>query len=942
MLKLAQVMTYSKSRAAERWLEFRLMDTLLHPIGSLAAIAESDEQENSEWLEAFADVLSSRPERGKELLERLTQRARRSGISCETLLNTPYRNTIPVESQPAYPGDLALERRLTALIRWNALAMVMRSNKESSELGGHLASYASSADLFEVGFNHFFHGNHIGEDMPRAADLVFLQPHSAPGVYARAFLEGRLEANNLEHFRCEVGGQGLCSYPHPRLMPDFWEFPTGSMGLGPIAAVFQARFIRYMENRELMAKSPRKVWAFVGDGEMDEPESLAGLSLASREELDNLIFVVNCNLQRLDGPVRGNGSIIQELERLFTGMGWNVIKLLWGSDWDELFAMDKQDVILKRFREMVDGELQSYAAHDAMFNRRYFFNRYPELEAMTRHLSDEQIDRLTRGGHDPLKIFAAFDSAVRHKGSPTVILALTKKGFGLGRVAEGRMSAHQQKKLNQDALRAFRDRFDLNLSDQDLEEANFYRPAHDSPEMRYLIECRSRLGGFVPRRLAAAPVLPVPRAASFADFSFKMEEREMSTTVAFVRMLTALLKQEGFGKHIVPIVADEARTFGMESLFRRIGIYSHCGQLYEPEDQGDLLFYKEAIDGQILEEGINEAGALASWIAAGTSYSQHGVPMLPFYIYYSMFGFQRAADLIWAAADSRVRGFLLGATAGRTTLSGEGLQHQDGSSHVVAATVPACRAYDPCFAYELAVILEHGMKEMLEQQRDVFYYLTLMNENYVHPSMPEGAAEGIVQGMYRLRAGAPNKEKGAAKRGKKPPKHQSARVQLLGSGTILREVIAAAELLERDWDIAADVWSVTSFSELRRRALAIERRNRMQPDKAPRLAWVQSCLRPETGPTVAATDYVRAVPDMIRAWAPGRYITLGTDGFGRSDTRASLRRFFEVDRVSIAFAAITALIDDQKLLKSAAFQFMDRYQYHPPELAPWQEAETSA
>ena len=808
--------------------------------------------------------------------------------------------------------------------------MVIRSNRQSSELGGHLASYASSADLFETGFNHFFRGNRSEDSSIRSSDLVFFQPHSAPGVYARAFLEGRLSEENLHHFRSEVGGIGLCSYPHPRLMPDFWEFPTGSMGLGPITAVYQARFMRYLENRGLIGRTDRKVWAFVGDGEMDEPESLAGLSVASREALDNLIFVVNCNLQRLDGPVRGNGSIVQELERLYTGMGWNVIKLMWGSDWDALFALDTNDVILRRLQETLDGELQSYAANNATYNREHFFNKNPELQALAGRFSDEQIDRLTRGGHDPIKIYAAFHEAIRHRGRPTVILAQTKKGFGLGPGAEGRMSSHQQKKLGHDALRFFRDRFALPLSDQDLEEARFYRPPSDSPEMRYLLECRDRLGGFVPCRAVQAPKLTTPRIAAFAEFCLKPEARAVSTTVAFVRMLSTLLKDANVGKRIVPIVADEARTFGMESLFRKIGIYSHCGQLYEPEDQTHLLYYKEAMDGQILEEGINEAGALSSWIAAATSYSHYGVAMMPFYIFYSIFGFQRVADLIWAAADSRARGFLLGATAGRTTLSGEGLQHQDGSSHLVASTNPACRAYDPCFAYEVAVILEHGMSVMFEKQQDVFYYLTLMNENYVHEAMPAGAEEGIVQGMYRISSGSEPESAPALR----------PRVQLLGSGTILREVMAAAELLQQDWNVAADVWSVTSFTELRRSALAAERTNRMHPGQPPQLSWVELSLGSTEGPVIAATDYVRAVPDLIRTWVTRRYITLGTDGFGRSDTRAALRRFFEVDKFSIAFAAIRALVDEGTLAKSFACEFMERHGYTPSAIPPWEVGST--
>ncbi|HMK23919.1 MAG TPA: pyruvate dehydrogenase (acetyl-transferring), homodimeric type, partial [Terriglobales bacterium] len=834
---------------------------------------DSDPAETREWLDAFDAVLrQAGPERGHELFRRLAEHARLRQVNVQPALNTPYCNTIPHASQSAYPGDLQLERNIIALVRWNALAMVVRANKHSTELGGHLASYASSAELFEVGFNHFFRGNDPDLDTERTADLVFFQPHSAPGVYARAFLEGRLTAAHLNHYRRETSGKGLSSYPHPWLMPRFWQFPTGSMGLGPITAVYQARLMHYLRNRRLLDPADRKVWAFAGDGEMDEPESIAGLTLAARENLDNLIFVVNCNLQRLDGPVRGNGSIIQELERVFAGAGWNVIKLLWGSDWDDLFARDREGVILRRLHETVDGELQSYAANDALFNRERFFNKYEELRDLVAHMLDEQIDSLTRGGHDPIKIHAAFDAAVRHAGQPTVVLAQTKKGYGLGRWAEGRMSAHQQKKLDSEALRAFRDRYELPLSDEQVDHAEFYRPPADSPEIRYLHERRRILRGFVPVRVTKAHVLDAPRRQVFAEFVFKPEDREVSTTVAFVRMLSALLKNKELGPRIVPIVADEARTFGMESLFRNIGIYSHCGQLYEPEDQKHLLYYKESQDGQILEEGITEAGALSSWMAAATSYSHHAFPLIPFYIYYSIFGFQRVGDLIWAAGDSRARGFLLGATAGRTTLSGEGLQHQDGSSHLIAATVPNCRAYDPCFAFELAVILEHGLETMLERQQDVFYYVTLMNENYQHRVMPEGAEEGIVRGMYLVRPStravpaAPRNGGTALPRLHKATRNAERRVQFLGSGTILREALAAAELLENDWDIAADVWSVTSFTELRREGMEVERANRVHPGRSSQSSWVERCLGSRPGPVIAASDYVRAVPDLIRTW----------------------------------------------------------------------------
>lgn len=927
------------------------MTTALNSAPGHHSALDSDPTETREWQGALDAVLHlCGPQRCTELLNRLYEHARNRQIPVRPPLNTPYCNTIHHTDEPAYPGDLHLERRITALARWNAVAMVVRANKHSPELGGHLASYASCAELFEVGFNHFFHGNEFHGNEPRAlaertADLIFFQPHAAPGVYARAFLEGRLSEQHLAHYRRETGAGGLSSYPHPWLMPDFWQFPTGSMGLGPLTAVYQARFMRYLRDRNLMDPGERKVWAFVGDGEMDEPESMAGLTLAARENLDNLIMVVNCNLQRLDGPVRGNGSIIQELERLFAGAGWNVVKLLWGSDWDVLFDRDANNLILCRLHETVDGELQSYAAHDAKFNRERFFNKYEELRKLVADVPDEQIDSLTRGGHDPVKIYAAFDAAIRHTGQPTVVLAQTKKGFGLGRWAEGRMSAHQQKKLDHEALRYLRDRLELPLTDEQADYAEFYRPHEDSPELRYLYECRAILRGFVPARMAKSEVVEPPRSEAFAEFAFTAQDREMSTTVAFVRMLSGLLKDKQLGKRIVPIVADEARTFGMESLFRNIGIYSHCGQLYEPEDQKHLLHYKEARDGQILEEGITEAGALSSWIAAATSYSHHGLPMVPFYIFYSIFGFQRVGDLIWAAADSRARGFLLAATAGRTTLSGEGLQHQDGTSHLAASTVPNCRAYDPCFAYELAVILEHGLRANLEKQEDVFYYLTLMNENYVHASMPEGAKEGILRGMYLIRtsllAGSGTTARQPKKTSKAVVTKRVPRVQLLGSGTILREVLAAADILEQDWNIAADVWSVTSFTELRRSGLEVERSNRLRLTEEPEISWVKQNISLTSGPVIAATDYVRAVPDLIRTWVPRRYVTLGTDGLGRSDTRANLRKFFEVDRISIAFAAVDALVSDRTIDKTIKHAFLERYAYCPSSRPPWADCSSA-
>jgi len=844
---------------------------------------DADPAETREWLDAFdALVQAEGRERAMFLLRKLLEHARARRVPLPPVLNTPYRNSVALAEQPQFPGNLELEQRLSAIVRWNALAMVVHANRAHPELGGHIASYASAADLFEVGFNHFFRAGADG-------DLVYFQPHSAPGVYARAFLEGRLSDENLMHYRRETGGKGLSSYCHPYLMPSFWQFPTGSMGLGPITAIYQARFMRYLADRGLKECGTRKVWAFVGDGEMDEPESLAGLSLAAREGLDNLIFVVNCNLQRLDGPVRGNGSVVQELEGLFAGAGWNVVKLLWGSDWDPLFARDDDGVLLKRLHETVDGEFQTYAATDGRFNREHFFNKYPELTALIADMSDDDIDRLRRGGHDPVKIYAAYHAALQHKGRPTVVLAQTKKGYGMGHWGQGRMGTHQQKKLDDEALKAFRDRFAVPISDQDVTALRLYKPGAEAPEMKYLHAQRARLGGYLPARTAAAPRLAVPGLPRFAEGI----SREQSTTMVFVQLLAQLLKDPQLGPRVVPIVADEARTFGMQTLFRQSGIYSALGQLYAPEDHEELLYYREAKDGQILEEGITEAGALSSWLAAATAYSAHGAPMLPFYIYYSIFGFQRVGDLIWAAADSRARGFLLGGTAGRTTLSGEGLQHQDGSSHLAASTIPTCRAWDPCFGYELAAIVEDGARRMLEAQEDVFYYLTVANENYAHPALPAGAQEGVLRGMYLL------------------DKRAGAKLQLLGSGPILREALAAAQLLEREHGVAANVWSVTSWSELRWDGLASSgpsaaiRETRTETSKA----WITQCLEGTKGPIVATSDYVSAVADLPRAWAPPgrRYVALGTDGFGRSDTRLALRKFFGVDRDAIVAAALAAL-----------------------------------
>jgi pyruvate dehydrogenase E1 component len=876
-----------------------------------------DPVETREWLDALeAMVEAEGPERATFILRKLLDRARALRVPMPPVLNTPYCNTIPLSDQPQYPGNMDIESRISGLVRWNALAMVVRANKKASELGGHIATYASVADLFEVGYNHFFRAGQSG-------DLVYFQPHAAPGTYARSYLEGKLTEDQLDRYRQETGGNGLSSYCHPWLMPGFWQFPTGSMGLGPITAIYQARFMRYLENRGILETRGRKVWEFVGDGEMDEPESIAGLSLAAREGLDNLIFVVNCNLQRLDGPVRGNGSIIQELEGLFAGAGWNVIKVLWGSDWDPLFARDRENIILRRLHETVDGEFQKYAATDGRFNRENFFNKYPELQKLVAHLSDEDIDRLKRGGHDPVKIYAAYHAAVNHQGQPTVILAQTKKGYGMGHWGQGRMTAHQQKKLEDEALLAFRDRFAVPLSDEDVHNLRFYKPAADSPEMKYLHQRRQALGGYIPQRAGKAQALPAPALDSMTKYLEGTAGREQSTTMVFVQLLAQWLRDATIGKRIVPIVADEARTFGMQALFRQVAIYSSVGQTYEPEDKDELLYYKEAKEGQILEEGITEAGAISSWIAAATSYSAHGVPMLPFYIFYSCFGFQRIGDLVWAAADSRSRGFLLGATAGRTTLSGEGLQHEDGSSLLLFSTVPNCVAYDPCFGYELTVILQDGMRRMLEQQEDVFYYVTVMNENYVHPPMPEGAREGIIRGMYLLRPAA--QASGAGER----------RVQLLGSGTILREVLAAADLLQQDWNVAADVWSVTSFTGLRREGMDVDRWNRLHPDAEPRRTHVEKCLAPTAGPVLAATDYMRTVGDLIRNWVPRRYTVLGTDGFGRSDTRAALRDFFEVDRRHVSVAALKALADEGSIERELVAQAIEKYDIDAGRSNPW-------
>jgi pyruvate dehydrogenase E1 component len=878
--------------------------------------------EHAEWRDSLRSLLAAAgPARTREILDLLHDMARKPEINWQPKHGTPYVNTVPVELQPVFPGDLAIEERLASIMRWNALAMVVRANKAYGELGGHIASYASAADLFEVGFNHFFRAR--SEDS--GGDLVFYQPHSAPGVYARAFLEGRLSESELAHYRQELaapraGTRGLSSYPHPWLMPSFWQFPTGSMGIGPISSIYQARFMRYLQHRGLLDTEGRTVWGVFGDGEMDEPESMSALTLAARERLDNLVWVVNCNLQRLDGPVRGNGRIIDELETLFAGAGWNVIKLVWGSDWDGLFARDTEGALMQAFSQTVDGQFQTFAAKDGRYNRDHFFGQNETLSRLAQGLTDEQIDRLKRGGHDLVKIHAAYDAARRHRGRPSVILAQTKKGFGMGEAGQGKMTTHQQKKLERDDLIAFRDRFRLPLSDEQIENLSFYRPEESSAELRYLHERRTSLGGYLPERQAAAASVPVPDLSKYGRFAVEPDGKAMSTTMAFVRMLSGLLKDGTLGPRIVPIVADEARTFGMANLFRQIGIYSSVGQRYEPEDIGSILSYHEALDGQILEEGISEAGAISSWVAAATSYTVHGQAMLPFYIYYSMFGFQRVGDLIWAAADQRARGFLLGATAGRTTLGGEGLQHQDGHSHLMAATVPNCRAYDPALISELAVILDHGMRRMLERQEDVFYYVTLLNENYAQEPLPAGTEEDVIRGMYRLALQAVATPAG--------------KVRLLGSGAILMEVRAAAAILADEWNIACEIWSVTSYPELEREAREVERWNRLHAGLAPRQSHVEHCL-PAGAPIVAATDYVRALPQLIAPYLSSACTFLGTDGFGRSDSRSALRSFFEVDRHHIVIAALHALARQGLLDSRCCSEAVARYGVDADSLPPW-------
>ncbi len=875
-----------------------------------------DELETREWLEALDAVITHEgTDRAHFLLEQLIAKARKSGAYLPYTANTAYLNTIPPSREEHHNGDKEMERRIRSLIRWNAMAMVVKANRISTELGGHIASFSSSATLYDIGLQHFFRA----PTKEQGGDLVFFQGHSAPGMYSMAYLDGILDEEQLGNFRQEVDGNGLSSYPHPWLMPEFWQFPTVSMGLGPIMSIYQARFLRYLENRGLTPASDRKVWAFMGDGEMDEPESLGAIGMAAREKLDNLIFVINCNLQRLDGPVRGNGKIIQEMEAVFRGAGWNVIKVIWGSYWDPLIARDTKGILLKRMEEVVDGEYQAYKANDGAYVREKFFGKYPELKEMVANMSDEDIWRLNRGGHDPNKVYAAYASAMQHKGQPTVILAKTVKGYGMGLAGEGQNITHQQKKMGDDDIRYFRDRFNIPIPDESIPEVPFYKPADDSPELKYLKERRKELGGSLFKPWSKAKITNIPDISLHEKLLAGSDGREISTTMAFVRVLNGLVKDKSIGKNIVPIVPDEARTFGMEGMFRQLGIYSSVGQLYDPVDSDQVMYYREDIKGQILEEGINEAGAMSSWIAAATAYRFHGVQMIPFYIYYSMFGFQRIGDLAWAAGDMRSKGFLMGGTAGRTTLAGEGLQHQDGHSHLAAATIPNCVAYDPTFAYEVAVIIHGGLKQMYIDDEDVYYYITVMNENYEHPAMPKGAEEGILKGIYMFKKGGKKKLK----------------VQLMGSGTIFREVIAAADLLKDDFGVDSDLWSVTSFNELRREGLDVERWNTMHPTKKARTSYIEKTLTPHSGPIIAATDYMKSYADQIRNFLPERnYVTLGTDGFGRSDTRAQLRKHFEVNRYYVVIAALKALADEGQIPGSKVTEAIKKYGINPDKPNP--------
>jgi len=881
----------------------------------MASIPDIDNQETQEWLDALNAVIETEGvERAHFLIESMIDQARRSGANLPYKATTAYVNTIPSHLQQRHPGNPDMERRIRALIRWNAIMTVLRANEKSPGVGGHIASFQSAATLYDVGFNHFFRA----ANDKFQGDLVYFQGHSSPGVYSRAFLEGRISEDQLSNFRMETGGKGLSSYPHPWLMPDFWQFPTVSMGLGPIMGIYQARFLKYLHDRGIADTSDRKVWVFCGDGEMDEPESLGAISLASREKLDNLIFVINCNLQRLDGPVRGNGKIIQELESDFRGSGWNVIKVIWGSYWDPLIAMDKTGLLKKRMEECVDGEYQNFKAKGGAYTREHFFGKYPELKEMVAAMSDQDIWRLNRGGHDPHKVYAAYAAATSHKGQPSVVLAKTVKGYGMGDAGEGQNITHQQKSMDIDSLKAFRDRFDLQITDEEVEKLSFHKPAPDSPEIKYMMERREALGGFVPQRKRKGNPLKTPPLSAFENMLTATGEREISTTMAFVRILSTLVRDKELGKYIVPIVPDEARTFGMEGMFRQLGIYSSVGQLYEPQDSDQVMFYKEQQDGQILEEGINEAGSFSSWVAAATSYTVNGIQMIPFYIFYSMFGFQRIGDLAWAAGDSRARGFLLGATAGRTTLNGEGLQHEDGHSQLMAAMIPNCVSYDPTFAYELAVIMQDGLKRMVENQEDVFYYITVMNENYSHPEMPKGVEADIIKGMYQF---STSKAKGE-------------KVQLMGSGVILREVIEAQKILETDYGVSADVWSVTSFNELRKDALEIDRWNRMNPDKPQKESHVEKLLKKAEGPIIASTDYMKSFAEQIAVFLPHKFVALGTDGFGRSDSRENLRHFFEVDRHYVVVATLKALSDEGKIKSSIVTDAIKKFKLDPNKPNP--------
>jgi pyruvate dehydrogenase E1 component len=879
-------------------------------------LKDVDATETQEWIDSIRAVVRYRgPERAQVLLGKVVGEASRDGAPFFAA-NTPYVNTIAPDKEEKSPGDRAIEHRIRSAIRWNAVAIILRANKASSELGGHIASFQSSALLYDIGFGHFWHA----ASEQHGGDLVLVQGHVSPGIYARAFVEGRLTEQQLLNFRQETEGKGIPSYPHPWLMPDFWQFPTVSMGLGPLMAIYQARFLKYLGGRALAKTDNRKVWAFLGDGECDEPESLGAISLAGRERLDNLIFVINCNLQRLDGPVRGNGKIIQELEAIFRGAGWNVIKVIWGSGWDKLLAKDTSGLLLKRMEECVDGEYQDFKSKNGAYVRAHFFGKYPELKALVADMSDDEVWHLNRGGHDPAKVFAAYAAAARHAGQPTVILAKTVKGYGMGESGEGQMIAHQAKKMTQDALRQFRDRFDIPVADDKLLDLGFIRFTDDSPEMKYLRARRAALGGYLPQRRRKSAALEIPPLTNFERLLKSSDEREISTTMAFVQMLGTLVRDKAIGKFVVPIVPDESRTFGMEGMFRQLGIYSAVGQLYKPQDADQLMYYREDKSGQVLQEGINEAGAMSSWICAATSYSSSNLPMIPFYIYYSMFGLQRVGDLAWLAGDMRARGFLLGGTAGRTTLNGEGLQHEDGHSHVLASTIPNCVSYDPTFAYEVVVIIRDGLRRMLQEQEDVYYYITLMNENYQHPGLPDGAEDGIVKGMYLLKPGA---------KGKGP------RVQLFGSGTILREVIAAADLLRDDFKVNADIWSVTSFNELRREGMSVERWNLLHPTQPRKASYLETCLAGHAGPVVASTDYMRNFAEQVRAHVGRRYVVLGTDGFGRSDYRVNLRRFFEVNRHYVVVAALKALADEGDAPAGKVAEAIQKYGLDAERPDPW-------